>query len=189
MKIAQEPKVEPSSVTEPVAQLDSNELPSESNPKKKSENKSTWKAIYFGGSRLRSKYVVLYNPQQAESESTLKGQPMCENVSYSIMADKNVLNDSISSLPRQSEYRVFQGYELFSTKVLEKELYDGAYIISHLSRDTGDARGFLVDPPALSSEEMWTQLLSSMGGEFAHFGQIKKKRVHSYQEMEQKINE
>jgi len=132
------------------------------------------KTIYKGGARFATKYVVVYTKP---NKSELEGEWLSENLYFSVFHDKETMKKSkIVTLPPQ-QYRIFQGYHLFQTEVLEKQVADGSYFVCHSPLEILDFDKDLNNPPVLSTEEIWSKILMEMGGEFSHFAYARKSPI------------
>jgi putative AlgH/UPF0301 family transcriptional regulator len=139
------------------------------NPISKADMNS--KTVYKGGARFSTKYVVVYTKP---NNSDLEGEWLSENLFFSVFPDKEAMRKSkIVTLPPQ-QYRIFQGYHLFQTETLEKQVADGAYFVCHTPLEILHFENNLDTPPVLSTEEIWSKLLMEMGGEFSHFAHSRK---------------
>jgi putative AlgH/UPF0301 family transcriptional regulator len=128
------------------------------------------KTVYKGGSRFLAKYVVIYT---RPNKSKIEGHWLSDNLCFEVFSSKEAMNKSkIVTLPPQ-QYRIFQGYHLFNTETLEKQVADGAYFICHTPLEILHFDN-LDKPPVLSTEEIWSNILMEMGGEFSHFAYSRK---------------
>jgi putative AlgH/UPF0301 family transcriptional regulator len=129
------------------------------------------KTVYKGGTRFAAKYVVIYNKS---NKSRLEGEWLSDNLSFEVFSSKESMKKSkISALPPH-QYRIFQGYHIFATEKLEKQVADGAYFVCHTPLEILNFDKNLDKPPVLSTEEIWSQILMGMGGEFSHFAHSRK---------------
>lgn len=150
------------------------------------------KTIYRGGPRFPQQYVVLFaNPNALD----VQGHRLTDDLSFLLLDGfENLKVCEVLSLPT-SQFRVFQGYQLFNTSLIEKEVQLGSYIVAYsptpllhsmlsinaMDHDNEAAKSpadntekgadqiTLDEPVTRTTEDMWSGILSSMGGEFVSF--------------------
>jgi putative AlgH/UPF0301 family transcriptional regulator len=129
------------------------------------------KTVYKGGTRFAAKYVVIYNKS---NKSKLEGEWLSDNLNFEVFTSKESMKKSkINTLPPH-QYRIFQGYHIFPTEQLEKQVADGTYFVCHTPLEILNFDKNLDNPPVLSTEEIWSNILMEMGGEFSHFAHSRK---------------
>jgi putative AlgH/UPF0301 family transcriptional regulator len=176
-------KEEPKEIPNPVSPLLSNQntttkpatsavVPSKQTPiTNTKEDIINSKTVYKGGERYPAKYVVVYTKA---NKSKLEGEWLSDNLFFEVFSSIETMKKSkIVTLPSQ-QYRIFQGYHLFQTETLEKQVADGAYFVCHTPLEILHFDNNLDKPLVLSTEEIWSKILMEMGGEFSHFAYSRK---------------